>query len=74
MEPCQCQATTHGHEPGQCENEATEEDRICKDCKEIALKMTPATQMPTPPRGPSEAVKSTTRDPQATTPAPLKDK
>ena len=35
-EHCQCQSGTHGHKPGECENEATENDRMCKLCHDKA--------------------------------------
>jgi len=34
-ETCQCQAGTHGHEQGACPNAATEEDRLCKQCRDM---------------------------------------
>ncbi len=34
-ETCQCQSGTHGHEQGACPNAATEEDRLCKQCRDM---------------------------------------
>ena len=29
---CMCAVRDHGHEPGKCQNEATEANDLCKDC------------------------------------------
>jgi hypothetical protein len=29
---CICPSGDHGHEPGKCQNEATEANDLCKDC------------------------------------------
>jgi hypothetical protein len=36
-ELCQCQLGTHGHEPGKCPEPASEEDRLCKSCRDKAV-------------------------------------
>jgi hypothetical protein len=42
---CECQETTHGHKPGECQNVAKEEDRVCRDCSEqIAIALAGDTQ------------------------------
>jgi len=37
QELCQCQAATHGHEPGKCSNPATEPDNLCKACHDATV-------------------------------------
>jgi hypothetical protein len=37
QELCQCQAATHGHEPGKCPNPATEPDNLCKACHDATV-------------------------------------
>jgi hypothetical protein len=29
---CMCAVRDHGHEPGKCQNEATEANNLCADC------------------------------------------
>ena len=29
---CICAVGDHGHEPGECQHEATESNNLCKDC------------------------------------------
>jgi hypothetical protein len=35
---CQCGSATHGHPAGNCDNEATEKDGLCKHCHDRAVK------------------------------------
>jgi hypothetical protein len=47
---CKCPTETHGHEAGKCSNLATEPDRMCKPCHDMAAKDVHAarpTQRPT---------------------------